>query len=100
MKINEEETYEISPLDTGSFMHDVIDTFFQEIDSLEISEEELEKIVEEIINEKLKLEKNYKFTNTAKFIILTNKLKKAIKESIKYIVYQMKNSDFTLAGHE
>lgn len=100
LKINEEETYEISPLDTGSFMHDVIDTFFQEIDSLEISEEELEKIVEEIINEKLKLEKNYKFTDTAKFIILTKKLKKAIKESIKYIVYQMKNSDFTLAGHE
>ena len=54
LKINEEETYEISPLDTGSFMHDVIDTFFQEIDSLEISEEELEKIVEEIINEKIK----------------------------------------------
>ena len=27
LKINEEETYEISPLDTGSFMHDVIDTF-------------------------------------------------------------------------
>ena len=100
LKLNEEETYEISPLDTGSFMHDVIDTFFEEIDNLDISEDTIEKIVEKIINEKLKLEKNYKFTNTPKFIILTKKLKKAIKESIKYIVYQMKNSDFTLAGHE
>lgn len=81
-------------------MHDVIDTFFEEIDNLDISEDTIEKIVEKIINEKLKLEKNYKFTNTPKFIILTKKLKKAIKESIKYIVYQMKNSDFTLAGHE
>ena len=53
LKLSERDIFKIQTIDTGNFMHDVIDTFFQEIDSLEISEEELEKIVEEIINEKL-----------------------------------------------
>ena len=81
-------------------MHDIIDTFFDRIENLEIEDEEIEKLVEEIINEKLKLEKNYIFTNSPKFIILTNRLKKTVKDSIKYIVYQLKNSDFKVAGHE
>lgn len=100
LKLKEDKQYEISAIDTGSFMHDIIDAFFDRIENLEIEDEEIEKIVEEIINEKLKLEKNYIFTNSPKFIILTNRLKKTVKDSIKYIVYQLKNSDFKVAGHE
>ena len=101
LKIKEEEEYKINAIDTGSFMHDIIDCFFERVENIKILEdEEIEKIVEEIINEKLKLEKNYIFSSSAKFIVLTNRLKKTIKESIKYIVYQMKLSDFKIAGHE
>ena len=100
LKLQEEKKYEISSIDTGSFMHDIIDTFFDRIDNLEIEDEKIEKIIEEIINEKLKLEKNYIFTNSPKFVLLTNRLKKTVKDSIKYIVYQLRNSDFKVAGHE
>jgi len=82
-------------------MHDILDTFFERIENTSlIGDEDIKKIVEEIVNEKLKLEKNYIFTSSPKFIVLTNRLKNTIKESIKYIVYQMKLSDFKTAGHE
>lgn len=101
LKIKEQEEYKINAIDTGSFMHEVVDSFFERVEDIKtIEDEEIEKIIEEIINEKLKLEKNYIFSSSAKFIVLTNRLKKAIKESIKYIVYQMKLSDFKTVGHE
>lgn len=100
LKLKEEEEYKIKPLDTGSFMHKIIDTFFERISDINIDEEKTEKIIDEIINEELKLEGNYIFSSSPKFIVLTNRLKKAVKESIKYIMYQIKSSDFEVAGNE
>jgi len=101
LKIEEEQEYKINAIDTGSFMHDVVDTFFERVDDIkQIEDDEIEEIVNEIINEKLKSEKNYIFSSSAKFIVLTNRLKKTILTSIKYIVYQMKISDFKPSGHE
>ena len=100
LKIEDEEEYKINPIDTGSFMHEVVDTFFETIKDINVKDEEIEKIVEEIIDEKLKLEKNSIFSSSAKFIVLTNRLKKTIKESIKNIVYQMRLSDFKIEGNE
>ena len=69
-------------------MHDIIDTFFENIkDVKNIDDEEIEKITTQIINDKLSLSKNYIFTSTPKFVVLTNRLKKVIIQSIKYIVY-------------
>lgn len=102
LKLKEKEEYKINAIDTGTFMHDVIDTFFRENQTniKELEPEEVESKVENIINEKLNLKKNYIFTSSPKFIILTNKLKRAVIESVKYIVYQMQSSDFDILGNE
>ena len=101
LRINEQEEYKINSLDTGSFMHEVIDEFFSRVEDINnIEEKDLEDIIEKMINEKLELDKNYIFSSSSKFIILTNRLRKTIKESIKYIIYQIKSSDFEVAGHE
>lgn len=101
LKLKEKEELNIKPIDTGSFMHEVIDTFFEQVQNIkEIKEEEIEKITNQIIEDKLSLSKNYIFTSTPKFIILTNRLKRVIFQSIKYIVYQIKNSDFEILGNE
>ena len=42
------------------------------------SKEELNKIIEEIINQKLGMSKNYIFTSSPKFIVLTKRLKKVV----------------------
>ena len=105
LNLSEREEFKIQALDTGTFMHDVIDTFFdmvqeRNIKVKEISEEDLGEIVDEIIEEKLSLKRNYIFTSIPKYRVLANRLKKVIKKSMHYIVDSLKYSDFEVMGHE
>lgn len=100
LKLKSTEEYKLKPIDTGSFMHEVLDEFFSNINIEEVKEEEIEEIIKEIIDKKLKLNKNQIFNSSPKFIVLTNKLKNTIIQSIKYIVYQIKNSDFKPLANE
>ncbi len=105
LNVCEKETQKIQAIDTGSFMHEVIDEFFDTVKEKEIGIRNLEKddikqIVNAIIEEKLNLKKNYIFSSTPKFIVLTNKLKKVILQSIEYIVYQLSVSNFDILGNE
>lgn len=105
LNVSEKETGKIQAVDTGSFMHEVIDEFFdtvkqKDIILKDISKDQIRQIVNRIIEEKLSLKKNYIFTSTPKFIVLTNKLKKVILQSIEYIVYQLSISNFDILGNE
>ncbi len=105
LNINEKDTFQIQSIDTGTFMHDTIDSFFgkvqdENINIKEITDEKLEKIVKEIIEEKLKLNKNYIFTSSAKFRTLTARLIRVLIKSMKYIVESIRKSDFEILGHE
>lgn len=46
------------------------------------------------------MNKYYIFTSSAKFRLLTRRLKKVVYQSICYIVYSLKYSDFKIYGHE
>lgn len=99
LKLKENQELQMASVDTGSFMHEVIDEFFRKIDERnksvsELSDEEIEKIVLSIIEELLEMSKYYIFSSTAKFRRLTKRLKKVVLKSIEYIVYSIKNSDF------
>lgn len=103
LNLKETEEFQIKSIDTGSFMHDVVDTFFEEVKEEDIKaliKKDVEKIVSGIIEEKLGLKKNAIFTSSPKFTVLTNRLKKVVTESIYYIVYQMQNSNFKILGNE
>ena len=105
LKLKEEEEFKIRSLDTGNFMHEVIDDVFtrieeKKLDVKTISKEELYAIVSEIIGQKLGMSKNYIFSSSPKFVVLTRRLKKVVFESIDYIVDSLKNSKFELYGHE
>ena len=126
LKINEKEKLEIKTIDTGSFMHEVIDEFFKRlnqdfendgnieemgntgnIENTEnkdeknidnIEEKDIEKLVEKIVNEKL--ENASKFNQTAKYRVLVQRLKRVITISLKYIIQTLKNSKFKVLGTE
>lgn len=105
LKINDKDQSKVEAVDTGSFMHDVIDSFFTELDEKDIDikqidDLQIEKIVYEIIEKKLKLNRNYIFGTTAKYRNLVNRLKKVILTSVKYIVQTLTQSDFEVSGHE
>ena len=66
LNLSERQEFKVQALDTGSFMHDVIDSFFDKLQERDIKikgleQEDIDKIVDEIINEKLSLKKNYFF---------------------------------------
>lgn len=103
LKISERDIFKVQSIDTGNFMHEVIDEFFNEKDKInikELTDEQIEKIVNDIINEKLELKKNYIFTNIPRYRILVQRLKKVITKSMKYIVESIKYSDFEVLGNE
>ncbi len=105
LKLLEEDEFKIRALDTGNFMHEVIDEVFTRIEDRdlnikEITKEDLYNIISEIISKKLGMSRNYIFSSTPKFIALTKRLKKVVYQSIDYIIEQLKNSKFELYGHE
>ena len=105
LKIKEKEELKVKNLDTGSFMHDVINSFFEEIKNNKINikniqDEELEKIINKIIDEKLNNNKNYIFTATEKYKLLVKRLKRIILKALKYIILGLKASDFEVEGTE
>ena len=105
LKIKEKEELKIKSLDTGSFMHEVINSFFEEINDKkinikEIDDEQTEKIINEIIEKKLENNKNYIFTATEKYKLLVERLKRIILKALKYIILGLKSSDFSIIGTE
>ena len=105
LRIKEREQLKIKTLDTGSFMHDVINCFFEELNKEKINiktieEETQEKIIDKIIEEKLQESKNYIFVASEKYKLLVRRLKRIILKAIKYIILSLKASDFTLEGTE
>ena len=103
LKLSEKEKLDIKPIDTGTFMHDVIDRFFKKlrengINVKEIKDEEIRELVEQIVNEIISY--TGKFTLTAKYRTLTQRLKKVVTTSIKYIVKSLKESEFDVFESE
>ena len=112
LKLKEKEELKIKSFDTGSFMHDVINSFFEEINNKEnnseenknklknISDEEIEKIINKKIDEKLLNENNYIFNSSEKYKLLVYRLKRIIIKSLKYIIKSLVQSEFDLEGTE
>lgn len=109
LNISEREEFKIQAIDTGTFMHEVIDSFFDKLSERNIKvkdikdEEEndlINDLIDEIIEEKLQIKKNYIFTSIPKYVVLANRLKKVIKKSMIYILDSLRFSDFEIMGHE
>ena len=104
LKLKENQELKVSNLDTGSFMHDIINSFFEELNKQNlnvknIDDKNLEKIIDKIIEEKLKDNKNYIFVATEKYKLLVQRLKRIILKALKYIIQSLKASDFYVLRH-
>lgn len=105
LKLKEKEELKIHTFDTGSFMHETIDQFFeqvkeQELGLAEIEEEQIYQIVSEIIEKNLQLSKNFIFSSTAKYKALVKRLKRIVSKALKYIIQTLIYSDFSIEGTE
>ena len=105
LKLKEKDSFNVESIDTGNLMHEVIDSFFERLEELNISvkqieDEQIEKITKEIVEDKLNLKKYDIFNTIPKYRVLAQRLKKVITKSMKYIVDSLKYSEFEVLGHE
>ncbi|MBR3163130.1 MAG: helicase-exonuclease AddAB subunit AddB [Clostridia bacterium] len=105
LNLKEKEQLKVQSINTGTFMHEIIDQFFENVKEEgivldDITEEQIKTIVEKIISENLNLGKNYIFTSTAKYKILVLRLKRIVIKAIKYIVETITQSKFDILGTE
>ncbi len=105
LNLKQKEELKMQSLNTGTFMHEVIDEFFEYIKNngikLEkIQDEDIKNIVNKIVEDKLKLSKNYIFTSSAKYKLLVIRLKRVITKAMKYILQTLNESDFDVLGTE
>lgn len=105
LKLKEKEQLKIKSFNTGSFMHETIDEFFdyvkqENLNLAELEEDEILKMVSKIIDEDLNLEKNRIFTTTAKYKVLVRRLKRIVSKALKYIIETIIYSDFNIDGTE
>ncbi len=103
LRLSSKEKLDVRPIDTGSFMHDVIDKFFKQLNEENISVKDvdddiIERIVDGIVEEKLMF--GSKFTLAPKYKIMCERLSKVLYTSIRYIVESLKDSSFEVLGTE
>ncbi len=105
LKLKEKESLQIHTFDTGSFMHETIDEFFEQVREqklalADIEETQISTMVSDIIDRNLPLSKNFIFTTTAKYRALVKRLKRIISKALKYIIQTLIYSDFNIEGTE
>ena len=105
LKLKEKEELKIHTFDTGSFMHETIDKFFEttrkkDINLAELEEDDIFELISKIIEEKLEDAKNYMFIATVKYKVLVRRLKRIVTKALKYIIQTIIHSDFNIEGTE
>lgn len=105
LKLKERENLKIHTFETGSFMHETIDEFFEKVREeklglAQIEEDKIQQMVSEIIDKNLELSKNFIFTTTAKYKMLVKRLKRIVSKALKYIIQTLIYSDFSIQGTE
>ena len=105
LRIKEKEQLKVQSLNTGTFMHETIDQFFEKVreeklELEELDEEKIKKLVNSIIEEELSQNKNYIFTTTAKYKLLVSRLKRIVAKALKYIIETLTQSQFDILGTE
>ena len=107
LRLKEKEELKIQSFDTGSFMHETIDEFFEKVKEENISlaelvtdEEKIQELVNIVIKEKLDMGKKYTFVATSKYKVLVKRLQRIVAKALKYIIEGLVYSDFNIEGTE
>ena len=109
LNLKERKEYVMSSLDTGSFMHEVIEKFSKFIVAKNIAWQDLVlddkkkelaiNKIEEIVD-KLFDEEYSKYLTSSRYVVLKSKMKKAMKRTIFAIADSFNHSEFRPLGYE
>lgn len=109
LNLKERKEYVMSSLDTGSFMHEVVEKFSKFIVAKNIAwqdlvlDEKKKQLAKDKIDEivdKLFEEEYSKYLTSARYVVLKSKMKKAMERTIFAIADSFNHSEFRPLGYE
>lgn len=105
LKAKDRKIYEFTAPDLGSFMHDILDDFTKKVKNEKISWSELtadkcREIVGQLVDIKLKEEKDSILNSSKKYRYFTDRFKRVITKSVSVISEQMRKGQFQVFSNE
>ena len=105
LQLKDRKIFRLDTPDIGLFLHDIMDAFSkyfseQNISLREVTREEADKVVSQLVDESLKDFKNNIFNSSNQMKMLSNKLKRMMKRMVWIIMNHIKSGEFEIEGTE
>lgn len=105
LKAKDRKIYEFSAPDVGSFMHEILDKFTEEIKKQgikwsELTQEQCKSIVNSLVNEAVDGNAGSILNSSPRYKYFTDRFKRIITKSVTIISEQMKRTDFEIFKNE
>lgn len=105
LKAKNRKIYEFTAPDLGSFMHEILEEFTNEIRSLginwgEMNQESCKSIINSLVDSKIKNNKTSILNSSKKYNYFTERFKRILTKSVTIISEQMKKSNFQVFKSE
>lgn len=105
LKASERKIYEFSMPELGTFVHEVLDKFSEDLGKenmtfREVTEEYAKQAIGQIVDEKVNEKSGYILNSSPRYKYMAGRLKKILVKSVNVISQQIKRSSFNPTGYE
>lgn len=105
LKAKDRKIYEFTAPDLGSFMHEILDEFTNEIKEKDLKWSDLSKencrtIINSLVDNQVKNNKSSILNSSKRYSYFTDRFKRILTKSVMVISEQMKRSDFEIYKNE
>ena len=105
LKAKDRKIYEFTAPDLGSFMHEILDEFTNEIKEKDLkwsdlSKENCRNIINALVDNQVKNNKSSILNSSKRYSYFTDRFKRILTKSVMVISEQMKRSDFEIYKNE
>lgn len=105
LKAKDRKVYELTAPDLGSFMHEILDEFTEEVKKRSIkwsdlTQEKCREIIEELVDREIKSNEKSILNSSKRYNYFTERFKRILTKSVTIISEHMKRSEFQVFKNE
>ena len=105
LKARDRKIYELTAPDLGSFMHEILDEFTEEVKNRKIKwsdlkQEQCKEIIEELVNREIKDNEKSILNSSKRYSYFTDRFKRILTKSVTIISEHMRRSEFEVFKNE
>lgn len=105
LKAKDRKIYELTAPDLGSFMHEILDEFTEEVKKRKIkwsdlSQQKCREIIEELVDREIKSNEKSILNSSKRYRYFTDRFKRILTKSVTIISEHMKRSEFQVFKNE